>query len=141
MYVPGIAVVSHYFHRRRAFAMGLVASVRLTLAVLKVHSLTNLSKGSGLGGAIQPIMLNKLFHGSVGFANGVRASAAFNFGILVIAISLMRTRLPPSPPKEGSLVAHLRQFFREPAYTSTVLGYVLRSHGDFMCVLTLCYIE
>ena len=31
MYVPGMAVVSHYFHRRRAFAMGLVASVRLTL--------------------------------------------------------------------------------------------------------------
>ncbi|KAF8916732.1 major facilitator superfamily domain-containing protein [Mucidula mucida] len=104
MYIPGIAVVSHYFRRRRAFAMGIAAS------------------GSGLGGAVQPIMLNKLFHGSLGFNNGVRASAAFNFGLLAVAVLLMRTRLPPSPKKEGSVLIHMRQFFREPAYTSTVLG-------------------
>lgn len=67
-------------------------------------------------------MLNKLFHGSIGFQNGVRASAAFNFVIVAIAILLMRPRLPPSPKKDSSLWLLLRKFFKEPAYTSTVLG-------------------
>ncbi len=77
-------------------------------------------------------MLNKLFHGSLGFNNGVRASAAFNFGLLAVAVLLMRTRLPPSPKKEGSVLIHMRQFFREPAYTSTVLGCVVWCEGCAM---------
>lgn len=81
VYVPSMAVVSHYFSRRRTLAMSLVAA------------------GSSLGAIIHPIMLNNLFNRGVGFANGVRISAAFLSVLLLIACLLIRTRLePPKNP-------------------------------------------
>ncbi|KAK0458984.1 major facilitator superfamily domain-containing protein [Desarmillaria tabescens] len=119
MYVPGISVVSHYFQCRRSFAMGVATS------------------GSGLGGVIQPIMLNKLFHGPVGFHNGVRISAAFNAGLLLIAIALVRTRLPPSSKKEGSILLDMSHFFREGTYATTVVGTIITICGLFFPVFFL----
>ncbi|SJK98360.1 related to MFS monocarboxylate transporter [Armillaria ostoyae] len=119
VYVPGISVVSHYFQRRRPFAMGVATS------------------GSGLGGVIQPIMLNKLFHGPVGFHNGVRISAAFNAGLLLIAIPLMRTRLPPSPRKGGNVFLDMSRFFREGIYATTVAGTIITVAGLFFPVFFL----
>ncbi|GLB39004.1 putative major facilitator superfamily protein [Lyophyllum shimeji] len=87
------------------------------------------SSGSALGAAIHPIMLNKLFHGRVGFRNGVRASAGLNLGLLAIALLLMRPRLPPSPRKQGSLSQNFKTFFREPAYVSTIAGLFLLLTG------------
>ncbi|KAF8447578.1 MFS general substrate transporter [Boletus edulis BED1] len=77
LYVPTVAVVSHYFHKRRTLAMSLVAS------------------GSSLGAIVHPVMLNNLFNRGVGFANGVRISAAFVSVLLLIACLLVRTRLEP----------------------------------------------
>ncbi|KAK0435214.1 major facilitator superfamily domain-containing protein [Armillaria borealis] len=119
VYVPGISVVSHYFQCRRPFAMGVATS------------------GSGLGGVIQPIMLNKLFHGPVGFHNGVRISAAFNAGLLLIAIPLMRTRLPPSPRKGGNVFLDMSRFFREGIYATTVAGTIITVAGLFFPVFFL----
>ncbi|KAG6847634.1 hypothetical protein H0H93_006904 [Arthromyces matolae] len=67
-HVPSMAVVSHYFHRRRAVAMGIA------------------STGSALGGALHPIMLNKLFYGRAGFHGGVRASAGMCLALYVIGL-------------------------------------------------------
>lgn len=107
-YVPSIAVIAHYFQRRRPLAMGIASS------------------GSALGAAIHPIMLNKLFHGSVGFRNGVRASAGLNLGLLVIALLLMKPRLPPNPARnQVSLLQNFKIFLREPAYVSTIIGMFL----------------
>lgn len=119
MYIPGIAVVSHYFQRRRTFAMGIATT------------------GSGLGGTVQPIMLNKLFYGRVGFHNGVRISAAFNAGVLIIALLLMRTRLPPTPRKDGSTLLHMRMFFREGPYVATVVGTMLILAGLYFPIFFL----
>ena len=81
LYVPSLAVASHYFCQRRTLAMSLVAA------------------GSSLGSVVHPIMLNNLFNRSVGFANGVRISAAFVSVLLLIACLLIRTRLePPKNP-------------------------------------------
>jgi len=77
MYIPAVAVVSHYFQQRRTLAMSLV------------------SCGSAVGSIINPIMLNYLFNRGVGFANGVRISAAFISALLLVACLLMRTRLEP----------------------------------------------
>ncbi|KAH0827063.1 MFS general substrate transporter [Lanmaoa asiatica] len=77
LYVPTMAVVSHYFSQRRTLAMSLTAS------------------GASLGAIVHPIMLNNLFNRSVGFANGVRISAAFISVLLLIACLLIRTRLEP----------------------------------------------
>jgi MFS transporter, MCT family, solute carrier family 16 (monocarboxylic acid transporters), member 10 len=108
-YVPSFGIIAHYFRRRRALAMGIAAS------------------GASVGGLIHPIMLNKLFHGPTGFRNGVRASAAFNSGLLILAMLLMRTRLPPRPNSRGS-IANIRLFIRDRAYVFTVAGFELPSH-------------
>lgn len=50
VYTPAISIIGHYFHRRRALAMGIASS------------------RSSLGGVLFPIMLDRmLFHTSIGF--------------------------------------------------------------------------
>jgi MFS family permease len=101
-YIPSISLISHHFQRRRTLALGIAAS------------------GSSLGGIIHPIMLNRLFHGSVGFPKGVRASAAFTFSLLIVSMILMRPRLPPA--KTRSLLPKLQAFIRDPPYVSVVIA-------------------
>ena len=57
------------------------------------------ASGSSLGAMIHPIMLNNLFNRGVGFANGVRISAAFVSFLLLVACLLIRTRMesPKNP--------------------------------------------
>ncbi|KAF9460382.1 major facilitator superfamily domain-containing protein [Collybia nuda] len=112
-YIPGIAVLSHWFHRRRALAMGIATT------------------GSALGGALQPIMLNKLFHGPVGFHTGVRANAALNFGLLVIALLLMKPKPEMVSRNQGSLRRELRVFMTDPPYVIMVMGLILLSMGFY----------
>jgi len=71
------------------------------------------------GGTLHPILLNKLFHGPVGFHNGVRISAGLNTFLLIIANLIMRTRIPPK--KVGSAVP-IAKFARDPPYVFTVIG-------------------
>ncbi|KAJ3569454.1 hypothetical protein NP233_g5036 [Leucocoprinus birnbaumii] len=105
-YVPGLAVISHWFQKRRPVAIGLVTS------------------GSAVGGFVHPIMLNQLFHGPLGFHNGVRVSAAMNAGLLIVALLLIRTRLPPTGASQNMLVSY-KTFLRDPAYSIMVIGTVL----------------
>ncbi|KAF8657144.1 hypothetical protein AX14_007916, partial [Amanita brunnescens Koide BX004] len=102
-YVPSLAIVAHYFRRRRPFMLGISAA------------------GSAVGGAIHPIMLNRLFHGRAGFHNGVRASATLTLGLMVISTLLMKPRLPPKR-RGGSLLVSIRTFMREPPFVLTALG-------------------
>ncbi|TFK75525.1 MFS general substrate transporter [Pluteus cervinus] len=117
-YLPSLAVVSHHFQQRRPLAMGIVAS------------------GSALGAVLHPIMLNKLFHNSIGFHNGIRISAGMNTVLLIIANFCMKTRLPPkkndSNTKE-SPIAFL-QFLKEPAYLLQAIAGCLFVCGLFFPV-------
>ena len=103
LFVPSYAVVGHWFLRRRALAMTIVAS------------------GSSLGATIHPIMLNNLFN-TLGFGNTVRASAGLVTGMLLIACLLVRTRLPP-PEKTMSVVTALKKFSRDLPYVTATAGY------------------
>ncbi|KAJ7024650.1 major facilitator superfamily domain-containing protein [Mycena alexandri] len=117
LYIPSVAVVSHYFHRRRALAMSIVAS------------------GSSLGAVMHPIMLNNTFS-SLGFANAVRASAGLMSGLLLIACLLMRPRLPPAathPPFWKSLP----RFARDTPYVFSVLGMATFSIGLYFPIFYL----
>ncbi|TDL20275.1 MFS general substrate transporter [Rickenella mellea] len=116
-YIPSIAVVFHHFQRRRALAVGIVAS------------------GSSIGGLVHPIMLNNLFHGNAGFANGVRTSAGMTLGLLIIAGALMRTRLPPKPT--DALLPALRKFSKDIPYVSAVLGTTFIATGLFFPIFYL----
>jgi hypothetical protein len=101
-----MAVPSQYFERKRALAMGLVAT------------------GSGLGGALQPIMLNKLFYSSLGFHNAVRISGAFNAVLLFTGVALMRTRDIPGKKAMAnqSLTKDFGVYIKDIPYVCTVMG-------------------
>ena len=107
IYIPSIAVISQYFHRRRAFAMILVAA------------------GSSLGAVIYPIMLNNTLP-RLGFAVAARANAGLVAGLLLLSCALMRTRM--DPPKETvHLWAVARKFAKDGPYVFSTLGYVSSS--------------
>ncbi|KAJ3887683.1 MFS general substrate transporter [Lentinula edodes] len=111
MYLPCIAVVSHYFRQRRALAMTIVAS------------------GSSMGSIIQPIMLNNLLNTN-GFKTAAVANAALLTGILVIACALMRTRLPP-PPTLMPFKTAIIKFSKDGAYVMGCLGLIIFSIGYY----------
>ncbi|KAI0779973.1 MFS general substrate transporter [Fomes fomentarius] len=104
LYIPTLAVISHYFQRRRALAMTIVAT------------------GSSLGAVVHPIMLNNLLNNpSVGFATAARANAGMITGLLFIACLLTRTRLPPSDQAVNMCIA-ARRFARDGPYVFASLG-------------------
>ncbi|KAJ8482683.1 hypothetical protein ONZ45_g14857 [Pleurotus djamor] len=72
IYAPSIVIQGHHWNKRKSFAMAMIAL------------------GNSIGGAIFPIMLNRLFHGSAGFAQGVRASAYLCLGLLALSNLLMK---------------------------------------------------
>ncbi|GJE93676.1 MFS general substrate transporter [Phanerochaete sordida] len=112
LYIPSIAVISHYFARRRVLAMSIVAA------------------GSSLGSVIHPIMLNNTLNGSLGFGNSVRASAGLVAGMLLVAILLMKPRLPP-PAHTTPLLPAIRKFSKDSAYVWTTAGLFLVTTGFY----------
>lgn len=71
-----------------------------------------------VGGLVHPIMLNLFFHGKIGFRWGVRISAFFNLGLLILGNLLMSTTLPPNR-HGGSFakqVAYWKRFFLDKAF-------------------------
>lgn len=112
VYIPSVAVLSHYFHKRRALAMTIVAS------------------GSSLGSVIHPIMLNNTLFSPLGFGNSVRASAGLVSGMLLIACSLMHPRLPP-PQQTLGFAQAARKFVRDPAYVFATMGLSIFTVGYY----------
>ncbi|EJU01050.1 MFS general substrate transporter [Dacryopinax primogenitus] len=93
MYLPAVAVVSQYFLKWRALVTGV------------------LYMGSGLGGVIFPILINKVLQ-SHGFTTSVRATGYLLLGGLVLANLLIRPNYNPShnslpPPKLKTLLTDL----------------------------------
>ncbi|KAG1731652.1 major facilitator superfamily domain-containing protein [Suillus paluster] len=110
-YGISIAVISQHFSKRRTLVMSLVTS------------------GSPLGAMIHPIMLNHLLNGTVGFANGVRASAGFVSVLLLIACLSMRTRELPAPTVSYSAVA--RKCSREVLFILMTVGSTVFQIGFY----------
>jgi MFS family permease len=103
VYIPSMAIVSHYFQKRRALAMSIVAS------------------GSSLGAIIHPIMLNNTLHSRLGFEDAVRASAGLVTGLLLLACLLMHPRLPP-PESSPEFWKSLGRFIHDKPYVLATLG-------------------
>ncbi|KAJ7613507.1 MFS general substrate transporter [Roridomyces roridus] len=109
VYIPSMAVVSHYFHSpsRRALAMSIVAS------------------GSSFGAVVHPIMLNHTLHDPrLGFGGAVRATAGLISGLLTLACALMRPRLPPSR-QVPEFWKDVRRFSRDRAYVVATIGMMV----------------
>ena len=109
IYIPSIAVISQYFHRRRALAMTLVAA------------------GSSLGAVVHPIMLNNTLP-RLGFAVAARANAGLVAGLLLVACPMMRLRVPLQRASSrggggaGEVWRMARKFARDPPYVFGTLG-------------------
>lgn len=118
-YIPALGILSHYFQRHRALALGIAAS------------------GSAFGGAIHPIMLNLLFHGSVGFHSGVRASAGLVAGLLIISLLLMKPRYPQNTKKAASILNNYRVFLCDIPYVIMIFATTLIFSGMYYPIFFL----
>ncbi|KAK0212235.1 MFS general substrate transporter [Desarmillaria ectypa] len=112
MFLPALSIMSHYFRKRRAVAMGIVVA------------------SGSLGGVIYPIILNKIFpREGLGFPWAVRFIAFINIAFLVIANLIMKPRWPTRKraPVDMSQIIH------DPPYWVTNIGIL----GDIHFYLQL----
>ncbi|KAH9478949.1 Aspyridones efflux protein apdF [Psilocybe cubensis] len=117
IYVPSVAILSHYFKQRRSLVMTVVAT------------------GSSLGAVVHPIMLNNLLP-KIGFAKATRANAGMISGLLLLACLIMKTRLPP-PATTPDLKKSLVKFSKDKAYIFSTLGFFFFIIGFFYPIFYL----
>nr|XP_031858122.1 uncharacterized protein CI109_006463 [Kwoniella shandongensis]KAA5525194.1 hypothetical protein CI109_006463 [Kwoniella shandongensis] len=116
LFLPAISIIPHYFHRRRALAIGIAAT------------------GSSTGGICLPIMLNNLI-AQHGFKLAVQYTGYLLLGCLVIANLCMRTRLPP---KHNDVARPSpRELFASVPYSFLVAGLFLVSWGIYFPIYYL----
>ncbi|XP_006456029.1 hypothetical protein AGABI2DRAFT_77443 [Agaricus bisporus var. bisporus H97] len=116
LFIPSLAVSSHYFRKKRSLAMGLIIAV--------------FSPGASLGGCLYPIMLNNIFQ-NAGFGWGVRAVSFLDFGLLILANLIMRTRLPPNR-KKGNNLPLLKELLTDVPFLVYGAGSFLAFWGAFI---------
>ena len=93
VFIPGVAIVGTYFSTRRSTALGLAAT------------------GSCIGGIVYPIAFRRLIE-NIGFGWAVRVIGFIMLGTLIIAIVVMKPRLPPR--KSGPLFNY--ETLRDPIF-------------------------
>ncbi|KAF8192999.1 major facilitator superfamily domain-containing protein [Pholiota molesta] len=114
MFIPSLTVTSHYFRVKRSIAMGFVIA------------------GSSIGGVVYPILLNNVFSRASGFPWGVRAVAFMDLGLLIIANSIMRTRLPPKSARGRDGEATIRSVLTDIPFIIYAVGAFLVFWGVFV---------
>ena len=67
-------------------------------------------------------MLNSWFNGSLGFKNGVRASAGLNGALLLVSFFLMKPRLVPKKEFKTGLIESFRIYLKDGPYVLTIIG-------------------
>ncbi|TBU46221.1 monocarboxylate permease [Dichomitus squalens] len=106
LFNPAIAVLGHWFRRRRALAIGLTTG------------------GSASGGVIFPVILEKLIP-AVGFGWAVRIIAFIILGCLTVSCLTIRTRLPLSGRISLRTAVDLGGW-KDPRYAlATIAGFLL----------------
>ncbi|EIW53525.1 MFS general substrate transporter [Trametes versicolor FP-101664 SS1] len=112
LFSPSIAVLSHWFRKRRALVIGLSTG------------------GSASGGVVFPVLLEQLIP-KVGFGWAVRIMAFILLACLTVSCLTIRTRLPLS----GNLSLRTAiDFggFRDPRYTLATIGAFLLFYTFFI---------
>jgi MFS family permease len=116
IFLPAVSVLSQYFLRRRALAIGIAVT------------------GSSIGGICLPIMLNNLI-ASHGFEKAVQYTGYLILACLVLACALLHPGLGPNknaPPKPSP-----KQLFESKPYTIAVVGLFLVAWGLFFPIFYL----
>ncbi|KAI4165900.1 MAG: hypothetical protein LQ342_000331 [Letrouitia transgressa] len=110
IFTPAIGAIAHFFYHSRGKATGFAAA------------------GGSLGGVIFPLALQALFP-RLGFAWSVRLLALVFLVLLLTAILLIRTRLPP---KVGGTVWPDFRIFAQPVFALTTAGVFFIEWGLFV---------
>jgi predicted MFS family arabinose efflux permease len=100
IFTPALSAVSHFFLVKRGNATGIAAA------------------GGSMGGIIFPLSLQRLFP-MVGFAWATRIIGFIFIACCAVAISLIRSRLPPKP---GQAVMPDLKILKHKAYLLATLG-------------------
>ena len=111
VFVPSVSITATYFQKRRAVAVGIVTT------------------GAAFGGIVYPIIFQALLH-RLGFHWAVRIVAFVVLVTLGIACALIRPR-SDLPEKKKMPLLELTAF-KEPAYSSLVLGLALSFMGVYI---------
>ncbi|ATY58505.1 MFS general substrate transporter [Cordyceps militaris] len=120
IFIPGVALLSTYFSTRLAVANG-VAAAGSGLGTYKRVTIDDASADSGrLGGILYPIIFHRLCD-EIGFGWTVRAIGLVILVTLAIPLTVFRVRVKPAKKRKALDLGA----FKEPAYTSFVLGGLL----------------
>jgi MFS family permease len=115
LFTPSIAIVGHYFDRRRGYATGLAAT------------------GGAFGGVVFPVILQMLVP-RIGFSWSTKLIAAISFTLCGFANIFIRGRLKPGPAADARPDVRILIY---PAFALTVLGVFLL---EFALFVPLTYI-
>ncbi|KAK8119797.1 monocarboxylate permease [Apiospora kogelbergensis] len=116
LFVPSVAIISTYFSKKLALAMGFAAS------------------GSGSGGVIYPIVFHRL-QPAIGFAWATRVIGFMMLATLLIPLAVMRVRI--LPPKARKLIDW--SAFSDVPYMTYVLGTLVGYMGLFVPFFYISY--
>ncbi|KAF2663536.1 putative monocarboxylate permease [Microthyrium microscopicum] len=106
---PAMAVVGHYFNKKRGAAMGLAIA------------------GSSIGGVVLPIALNKMLHNPhLSFGWAVRIIGFIVLALITPAVFVIKARLPPRKSN-----FFLPRAFKEPGYDFLILSGFFMYMGMF----------
>ena len=109
LFTPTVGIVSHYFSKRRAMALGVCVA------------------GSSIGGVVFPIILNRLlYYHHLSFGWTVRACALIVLVLLGFAVLVMKPRLPPTEK------AFDFGLMKRPIYILTVAGIWFMNWGMYV---------
>lgn len=109
--VTSMGIPTTWFQRRRGLAVGIVSS------------------GVSVAGIVFPILLRELIP-RVGFPWAARTMGFVSFGTLLVALAILRTRLPPR--KDGPLLQLEFKALLEPAFALLFLGFFFGFLGFFV---------
>lgn len=110
IFTPAVASIGHFFMTRRATATGIAAT------------------GGSIGGIIFPLTLQSLFP-RLGWAWAIRIMGFISLSLLVIAIVLVRSRLPP---KRNASARPDPLIFKDLGFSLTTAGVFLMEMGLFV---------
>ncbi|KAF9012624.1 major facilitator superfamily domain-containing protein [Cyathus striatus] len=125
MYVPCMAILSHYFTRKYAFTVCIAGS------------------GASLATVLYPIMMNHLLNGKEQeagdgrFQRATRISAGMLTGMLVVACIVTRPRREMMAEKSKSVDmkdvgVKLKKFAKDKAYVAATIGLMLFDMGYYI---------
>lgn len=109
VFTPAVAAPSHWFAKRRALA----TSIGMT--------------GSGIGGVIWPILINKMID-AIGFGWAIRTCGFIVFLLLTCATLLIRRRLPR---RKFQPLTHIWHQFSDLSFTLLTVGVSVGGLGMF----------